>query len=224
MGATNHFSINRGNNCQASQRVVPHRPSLAHQFSDPMTGYMAIPQPDLEKDNTLILPTIEVMDHLLEMHFRSVHPVIPFLHYKTIYNQIHRNESPPSHLLFATLGLASRFSDNPAFRIPRPGVERPPCTIFYERAKHFIRDEYDNAQVATVQSLLLMAIQLMGFCESQKAWLNIGMAIRMAQDLGLNKEPSEQEKSRNPLLCEIRKRTWWSCYVLDRFVGQGLSR
>ncbi|KAF9369142.1 hypothetical protein CPC16_004733, partial [Podila verticillata] len=224
VGAINQFSINRGNNYQASQRVVPHRPSLAHQFSDPMTGYMAIPQLDLEKDNTLILPTIEVMDHLLEMHFRSIHPVIPFLHYKTIYNQIHRNESPPPHLLFATFGLASRFSDNPAFRIPRPGVERPPCTLFYERAKHFIRDEFENAQVATVQSLLLMTIQLMGFCESQKAWLYIGMAIRMAQDLGLNKEPSEQEKSRNPLLCEIRKRTWWSCYVLDRFVGQGLSR
>ncbi|KAG0038567.1 hypothetical protein BGZ82_011613 [Podila clonocystis] len=224
-GSTGHFSINRGNNFQASQRMVTHRPSLAaHQLSDPMTGYMAIPQINLEKDNTLILPTVEVMDHLLEMHFRSIHPVIPFLHYKTIHDQIHRNESPPPHLLFAIFGLASRFSDNPAFRIPRPGVERPPCAIFYERAKHFIKDEFDNAQVATVQSLLLMAIQQMGFCESQRAWLYIGMAIRIAQDLGLNKEPSDQEKSRNPLLCEIRKRTWWSCYVLDRFVGQGLSR
>ncbi|KAF9308775.1 hypothetical protein BG003_010620, partial [Podila horticola] len=224
-GSTGHFSINRGNNFQASQRIVTHRPSLAaHHLSDPMTGYMAIPQVNLDKDNALILPTVEVMDHLLEMHFQSIHPVIPFLHYKTIYDQIHRNESPPPHLLFAIFGLASRFSDNPAFRIPRPGVERPPCAIFYERAKHFIKDEFDNAQVATVQSLLLMAIQQMGFCESQRAWLYIGMAIRIAQDLGLNKEPSDQEKSRNPLLCEIRKRTWWSCYVLDRFVGQGLSR
>ncbi|KAG0351406.1 hypothetical protein BG005_009139 [Podila minutissima] len=224
-GSTGHFSINRGNNFQASQRIVTHRPSLAaHQLSDPMTGYMAIPQVNLEKDNALILPTVEVMDHLLEMHFRSIHPVIPFLHYKTINDQIHRNESPPPHLLFAIFGLASRFSDNPAFRIPRPGEERPPSAIFYERARHFIRDEFDNAQVATIQSLLLMAIQQMGFCESQRAWLYIGMAIRIAQDLGLNKEPSDQEKSRNPLLCEIRKRTWWSCYVLDRFVGQGLSR
>ncbi|KAF8937663.1 hypothetical protein BGZ58_002364 [Dissophora ornata] len=64
----------------------------------------------------------------------------------------------------------------------------------------------------------------MGFCESQRAWLYVGMAIRMAQDLGLNKELSEQEQSRNRLGAELRRRTWWSCYVVDRLVCAGLGR
>ncbi|KAI1306972.1 hypothetical protein EDD11_004648 [Mortierella claussenii] len=170
------------------------------------------------------MPSIDVIEHLLEVHFRFVHPVLPMLHYSTLSDQIHRNESPPPHLLFAILGLASRFSDNRAFRVPQPGVERPPCTIFYERAKHFIKDEYDNSQIANVQTLLMMAVQQMGFCESQRAWLYVGMAIRMAQDLGLNKEPSEQELNRNRLQCELRKRTWWSLYIIDRLICAGLGR
>ncbi|KAF9926412.1 hypothetical protein BGZ65_007302 [Modicella reniformis] len=164
------------------------------------------------------MPSIDVIDHLIGVHFQFIHPVLPMLHSRTISEQIHQNESPPSHFLFAVLGLASRFSDNPAFRDPLPVVDRPPCTIFYERARFFIKDEYDNCQIATVQAFLLMAIQQMGFCESQRAWLYIGMAIRMAQDLGINKEPSIQEKSRNQLQCELRKRTWWSLYVVERLV------
>ncbi|KAF8929043.1 hypothetical protein BGZ47_001296 [Haplosporangium gracile] len=231
-------SVNFGTNHQApppsshrngyygmeTHRIVTHRPSLtAHQLSNPLTGYMPVLE-DPIKEESLIMPSVDVIDHLLDIHFRSVHPVLPFLHFQTISDQVHHNESPPPHLLFAVLGLASRFSDNPTFRVPQAGLELPPCTIFYERAKHFIKDEYDTSQMATIQAFLLMAVQQMGFCESQRAWLYIGMAVRMAQGMGLNKEPSEQEMSRNRLQCELRKRTWWSIYVIERFICAGLGR
>jgi len=188
--------------------------------NNPLTGYMPLPQENV----ALIMPSPDVIDHLLKVHFRFVHPVLPMLHYKTLSDQIRRQETPQSHLIFAILGLSSRFSDDAAFRTPQPGEDRPPCTIFYERAKYFIKEEYDNSQLGTVQALLLMAIQQMGFCENQRAWLYVGMAIRMAQDLGLNKDLSEQEQSRNRLLAEMRRRTWWSCYVVERLVCAGLGR
>ncbi|KAG0277738.1 hypothetical protein BGZ95_005433 [Linnemannia exigua] len=191
---------------------------------DPLTGYMAMPRQLAPQESTLVMPSSEVMDHLFDIHFRFVHPVLPMLHRKTFYDQIHGSEPPPPHLLFAVLGLASRFSDNPVFRTPQPGADRPPCTIFYERAKELIKEEYDNSQVGTVQALLLMAFQQMGFCESQRAWLYVGMAIRMAEDLGLNYDLPEQEQLRNPVLAEQRRRTWWSCYVVERLVCAGLGR
>ncbi|KAK3836784.1 MAG: fungal-specific transcription factor domain-containing protein [Linnemannia gamsii] len=191
---------------------------------DPLTGYMAMPRQVAPQEPTLVMPSPEVMEHLFDIHFRFVHPVLPMLHRKTFYDQIHGPEPPPAHLLFAVLGLASRFSDNPVFRTPQPGADRPPCTIFYERAKELIKEEYDNSQVGTVQALLLMAIQQMGFCESQRAWLYVGMAIRMAEDLGLNYDLPEQEQLRNPVLAEQRRRTWWSCYVVERLVCAGLGR
>ncbi|KAF9106643.1 hypothetical protein BGX27_009069 [Mortierella sp. AM989] len=172
----------------------------------------------------VMLPPANVMEHLLNIHFRFIHPVLPMLHQKTLLEQIHGNESIPSHLLLAVLGLASRFSESAVFRTPQPGSDRPPCTVYYEGAKQLIKEEYDNSHLETVQALLLMSIQQMGFCEGQRAWLYVGMAIRMAQDLGLNKKPSEQEQSRNRILSELRKRTWWSCYVVERHICAGLGR
>ncbi|KAF9117118.1 hypothetical protein BGX27_003580 [Mortierella sp. AM989] len=230
--SNNHYTADRhqryGNSGEThsigSRRMVTHRPSLtAHQLSNPLTGYMHIPN-ILTMDESLILPSIEVIDHLMDVYFRSIHPVFPMLHPRSITDQLHQNESPPFHLLFAIMGLASRFSDNIAFRTPQPDIGRPPSAIFYERARHFIKDEYDRSQIATVQTLLLMAVQQIGFCENQSAWLYVGMAIRMAQDLGLNKKPSDQEQSRNKLQCELRKRTWWSIYVVERLVCAGLGR
>ncbi|KAG0225608.1 hypothetical protein BGW42_004216 [Actinomortierella wolfii] len=198
------------------QQQQPAQPPPSH----PLTGYL--PEDNVDIGQQLVMPAPDVIDHLLEVHFGHVHPVLPMLHYKTLSDQIHQKKSAP-HLTFAILGLASRFSNNPVFRNPQPGIPRPPCTIFYERAKFFIKNEYDNSQMSTIQALLLMAVQQMGFCESQRAWLYVGMAIRMAQDLGLNKEPSDQEKERDPVLAELRKRTWWSCYVVERLVCAGLG-
>ncbi|GJJ74816.1 hypothetical protein EMPS_07174 [Entomortierella parvispora] len=218
-------SQNMGYQQEHYQVSNDHRQSTSGYTSYPppnnsLTGYMPLPKENV----ALVMPSPDVIDHLLKVHFRFVHPVLPMLHYKTLSDQIHRHETPQSHLIFAILGLSSRFSDDAAFRTPQPGADRPPCTIFYERAKYFIKEEYDNSQLGTVQALLLMAIQQMGFCENQRAWLYVGMAIRMAQDLGLNKELSEQEQSRNRLLAEMRRRTWWSCYVVERLVCAGLGR
>ncbi|ORZ28794.1 fungal-specific transcription factor domain-domain-containing protein [Lobosporangium transversale] len=211
----------------AGQDLDQNRHSLSSRhFSqvNPLTGYMPMPQESMDNETGIILPSPDVMDHLLSIHFRFVHPVLPILHQRSLYEQIHQREYSPPHLLFAILGLSSRFSDNPIFRTPQPGTDRPPCTVFYERAKQLIKEEYDHSQIRTVQALLLMSIQQMGFCESQRAWLYVGMAIRMAQDLGLNKDLPEQDQVRDRLSAELRKRTWWSCYVVERLICAGLGR
>ncbi|KAF9973650.1 hypothetical protein BGZ73_003119, partial [Actinomortierella ambigua] len=227
----------------ASQRLPSPTaaPTLAPvlPLSHPLTGYL--PEENTDIGQQLVMPAPDVIDHLLQVHFAHVHPVLPMLHFKTLSEQIHQQPTAssinsmftpttassatctPPHLAFAMMGLASRFSHNPVFRNPAPGMPRPPCTIFYERAKFFIKNEYDNSHMSTIQALLLMAVQQMGFCESQRAWLYVGMAIRMAQDLGLNREPSLPEKERDPLWTELRKRTWWSCYVVERLVCAGLG-
>lgn len=191
---------------------------------NPRSGYMPLTGERMMPGRGVTLPTTETMGHLMDVYFQYVHPVLPMLHKATIYEQLYRQETLPPYLFYAVLGLASRFSGDPAFRNPQPGAERPPCTIFYEQARSLIKDEYDHSQIATVQSLLLLSIQQLGFCESQKAWLYIGMAIRMAQDLGLNRELTEQEQSQNRRWAEQRKRTWWSCFVVERLVCAGLGR
>ncbi|KAG0201322.1 hypothetical protein BGX28_005816 [Mortierella sp. GBA30] len=217
-GASRQVWDDTSNNAPASSKAES-CPAI-----NPLIGYMAVPQGRVHQDPHLLFPSATVVDHLLDVHFQFVHPVLPMLHPKTLRDQCYRRDYPPPHLFFAILGLASRFSDNPIFRSPQPGADWPPCSIFYERAKQLIKDEYDDSQVWTVQALLLMAIQQMGFCESQRAWLYVGMAIRMAQDLGLNKVSSQEQSRDDRLHAELKKRTWWSCYVVERLVCGGLGR
>ncbi|KAG0220708.1 hypothetical protein BGX31_010687 [Mortierella sp. GBA43] len=160
----------------------------------------------------------------MDIYFRSVHPTLPMLHQTAIYEQLQRQEPSPSHLLFAILGLASRFSDDPVFHTPQLGASQPPIDMFFDQARSLIKEVYDYSQMETVQALLLLSIQQMGVCENHRAWLYVGMAIRMALDLGLNRELPEQDRSRDRGRAELRRRTWWSCYVVERLVCAGLGR
>lgn len=56
---------------------------------------------------------------------------------------------------------------------------------------------------------------------SQLAWVKIGLSIRFAQTLRLDKEPGEDS---SPMEQEEHRRTFWSVYLLDRLVSCGRNR
>src|ERR1043165_1807379 len=68
-----------------------------------------------------------------------------------------------------------------------------------------------------------------GIGKGPRAWMFTGMAVRMAQELGLHKVDeagSKSSKSSENLFIqkEIRRRTFWSCFLLDRFAACALGR
>lgn len=73
----------------------------------------------------------------------------------------------------------------------------------------------DRAWLIPVQYLLLMGQFLQGTQKSVEAWAVHGLAVKAAFQLGLHS--SEASKNFPPLEREIRKRTWFSCVVLDRY-------
>lgn len=65
-----------------------------------------------------------------------------------------------------------------------------------------------------------------------RGWMKIGTAIRMAQVLRLGFEDEDDASQsapariarRDPLRAEIRRRTYWSCFLLDRTITDGKER
>lgn len=55
-----------------------------------------------------------------------------------------------------------------------------------------------------------------------QAWLFLGVAIRMAQDLGLHRSvdkfPAVASNLFSPGEKEARNRVWWGCVILDKYV------
>src|ERR1700733_11497406 len=104
-------------------------------------------------------------------------------------------------------------------------------------------NNYNRSHPTTCQSLLLLGIREVGMGNIPQAWmfvgkfegwshssyihryvsLLLGMAIRMAQDLGLHKSAEDWTRNGQPLFDEdqlvVRRRLWCGCVKVDRLVG-----
>ncbi len=87
-----------------------------------------------------------------------------------------------------------------------------------------MRDEdvLDNSSISNIQSLLVyaMSMELEKGTAASKTWNLLGVAIRMAQDLGLHRkmgsEGSAQSQSDHT---ELRRRVWGGCVIADRWAA-----
>lgn len=108
--------------------------------------------------------------------------------------------------------------------------------------------------IERTQAILMLGLHEWGMCRGGKAWLAVGIAIRAAQAMGLqyeldlDDEPLSRSLALNGeaerlgmesgrknsasgksaeddfILQEIRRRTFWSCYIMDRYLSSGKYR
>lgn len=68
----------------------------------------------------------------------------------------------------------------------------------------------------TIQAYLVLAVRELISWSDFKAWMYTGTAIRMAQALRLGSEFNQRHSPRQK---EIRRRTFWACFVMDRLIS-----
>ena len=109
--------------------------------------------------------------------------------------------------------------------------------------------------LSKIQALLMLGLHEWGMCRGIKGWIHVGLAIRMAQAMGLQfdddsevepwalssamdleaqhlgvcgRKPTKEPK--DPLSAEafvdeeMRRRTFWSCFIMDRYLSSGKYR
>ncbi|ORZ05847.1 fungal-specific transcription factor domain-domain-containing protein [Absidia repens] len=131
---------------------------------------------------------------------------------------------PPAPLLTYAICSYACFlvpSDHPLFT--ESGLERN--QIFHaliDRAGIFIRSEYLIPRIQTIQALVLLCAHPTYSSKSYRNWLLAGMAVRMAQDLGLHRSVSTAGTANE--IIEKRRRLWYSVYVTDRWCCSVMGR
>ncbi|KAG0343399.1 hypothetical protein BG005_002434, partial [Podila minutissima] len=169
------------------------------------------------------LPPRDLAEHLIDCYFSYVHPNLPIIHKPTFMRQYRNSDPskrPPAVLLHAMFAIASRFSTNPEItgRDPEAFGDE-----YFDRAKRLVDLEYELPRQSSIQALLLMVNYRFTSAKSGgRVWVMLGMAIRMAQDLGMHRSSARWHLP--PLETEIRKRLWWACYVMDRWASACLGR
>ncbi|KAF9562836.1 hypothetical protein EC968_005065 [Mortierella alpina] len=161
------------------------------------------------------LPTKAVMDSLLQLYFKHIYPFAPFFIRRTFMRDYREKplDAQQVMLLNAIFCNACVLSDDPA-------VRRDTRT-YYNRARNILDQTRIVSRISTVQALLLLCYYENANGGYSEGWLFLGMAIRIAHDIGLHRQ---DVYTYDPEQAELRKRVWWALYIADRFSSGGLGR
>ncbi|KAK3818827.1 MAG: fungal-specific transcription factor domain-containing protein [Benniella sp.] len=171
------------------------------------------------------LPSPEMMTKLLNLYFTFVHPFAPVIVWSKFLKRLQTKNYSPSFLflLNSLFAVSSRFSDDVSLRTD-PTKPETLGVHFVEKAKAILDTIYDSPDIHCVGGLILLSYQQMGTGGGYRAWMFIGLAIRMAQHLGLNRDCVKLNPNMPILDREERNRVWWTCFVADRIISATFGR
>jgi hypothetical protein len=102
-----------------------------------------------------------------------------------------------------------------------------------------------NPTLESIQALLMLGLYEWGQTRGLSAWLYIGIAVRLAQSMGLTYEDDPNDRTisaatqdprkagtvktsasprEDAIEKEVRRRTLWSCFIMDRMLAAGKYR
>ena len=160
---------------------------------------------------------------------------------------------PPAspEFLLAFLALTSKYHANlvshHSNRTPNPRAASEYYATACKTRLALIDSQFPLGAVpnlARVQTYLMLALYEWGNCEGINAWNHLSQAIREAQSIGLTdgqanaaslknsivrpigsgNPAAPQSSESDPIEKETRSRTFWSCFILERFLSSGEYR
>ncbi|KAL0074955.1 fungal-specific transcription factor domain-containing protein [Phycomyces blakesleeanus] len=177
--------------------------------------------------------TQELADAMVHHYFTHVHAYCPILNKIGFLEQYYyHNPNPPDeYLLYAICAIGARF-----INFESQIDLREYCNISTEdlrtlqvtlltRAREILGVVYKRSRVGSVQTLLILTMFVEDSdddAEDTSHWFITGMAIRMAQDLGLHRNSGRWQIPEHEI--ELRRRIWFAVYAMDRWVAAEMGR
>jgi len=177
--------------------------STSHINDSDMRTSLALPFYD-----TSSMPPSELITHLCETFFVHLGCNFPFLQKPRFLKDL-ETKQVDAILVDAMCAMAARFSTHPLLveQTGENGVRLGPSDYGYafaQRAKNALIDAYAVPGVAAIQAALLLAYNEFGESRDSGLWMYLGIAIRMVQDLGLQKrEGLRYEGREGPAPCTV---------------------
>ncbi|KAI8331799.1 fungal-specific transcription factor domain-containing protein [Choanephora cucurbitarum] len=166
-----------------------------------------------------------VLNGLVHAYFKDAHVTLPVIERDEYMDAFEGKTTPPPAplLTYAICTYACYFvkENNPIFieaKVKRDEIFQ----LLSERTNALVRKEYLKPRVVTIQALILLSAHPTYSTSSYRNWILAGMAIRMAQDLGLHRTVTTIQVSEE--LREKRKRLFYSTYVTDRWCSAIMGR
>ncbi|KAG0159293.1 hypothetical protein PDIDSM_6815 [Penicillium digitatum] len=176
------------------------------------------------------LPSLEIQEHLAEVFFDCVYGQSYLLLHKPSFMRRLKAGTIPPVLILAVCAVSARFSTHPQLNSDPPFLRgenwaNPAAAIALSR--------HDEPNITILTVFLLLGLHEFGTCHGGRSWSFGGQALRMAYALQLHQELDQdpligQKNGKGSELSftdqEIRRRTMWACYLMDRYNFSGSQR
>ncbi|KAL3423615.1 zinc finger transcription factor 1 [Phlyctema vagabunda] len=173
------------------------------------------------------LPPKDIQEHLSEIFFENVYgQTYHVLHKPSFMRKLKAGTLPPV-LVLAVCAISARFSTHPK-------INSTPAFLRGEEwaseAREIVTRRYDWPNITILTCLLILGLHEFGTCQGGRSWALGGQAIRMAYALQLHRDLDYDPLKRNGTAelsfidREIRRRTMWACFLMDRFNSSGTDR
>lgn len=206
----------------------------------------------VEEEVEVNMPSYDLQDKMLDLYFTYIHPIFPAIHKGRFLSEYNARKSgtsskgsPSDHstggspkpessqkvndlLLLSVFAITARFLDEPPPVTSLGGKMWEQGCEWCNSAIKILTRTFHRSQPSTVQSLLLLGYREFGLGSMEHGWLYIGMAIRMAIDLGLNCDPGSWKIHGHMLFApeeiQTRRQIWWTCMLADRYASMYMGR
>lgn len=175
------------------------------------------------------LPPKSEANTYVKNYFDYAYPLYPFIHRPTFmaaYERIWPAECDGSEideLFYSIVNLVFAFG----YRLSPKGelLETDAnANVYFERSQELLRFHLmDCGSLLLIQALLLTGQFLQATTQLAGCWNIVGLAIRIAQGLGLHMERPISPK-RSYIKQEMEKRLWHGCLLMDKIVSMTFGR
>ncbi|KAK9466122.1 fungal-specific transcription factor domain-containing protein [Lipomyces arxii] len=117
-------------------------------------------------------------------------------------------------------GINDLPSNGQASKENSPGMLNP--AVFFESGLGLMNDAAEDGELWVVQAYLLMCLYYQIICKRNASWIQLGLAIRFAQALGMHRKCVNMTFPKSQRV--MRQRLWRTLYIQDRFWSSSLGR
>ena len=184
--------------------------------------------PSKHQNFDYILPSRQRADHLLDSYWRLVHTLYPFLDtdevlstYRRLWTGESLGEDGPTFLCLLNVIFSITCILDPSIK---PEERVSSADVFYQRARELLDfDLMQRQSILTAQCFLVLGQYLQSTNDPQQCWIFVGLAIRIAQSIGLDL-PSTSANAQTPQQRDHLRKVWHGCVLMDRALSMTFGR
>ncbi|CDS06653.1 hypothetical protein LRAMOSA09180 [Lichtheimia ramosa] len=173
-----------------------------------------------------ILPPSDVVEHLVKVFFSCITNYVGIFNPESLQRDI-RERRCSDFLILSILAVAARYSDRSDIceEPPWHSGEKYAC-----KARSILFQSIDIPSLSNVQALILLTMHEYSCARGPRSWMYSGMAVRMALELGLNKDVDFKDNGKRTMSVdrwieiEVQRRVFWAVFTLDKLLSASTGR